>query len=74
MIAVLAPSLERAHRELTSVSWRDRDRGEATFPTGRHPFRIFTREEDLRGVLLSGFFIVGHVPTVLVDMARTRIR
>lgn len=79
MIVFLAPRLDHARSALFHdyevVSMQGPDRGEYRDKEGANvPFRIVTREEQLRGLQISDFAILHPVPDSLVRLARSRLR
>lgn len=78
MIAFLCQTLAMGHREVPSVcrivSWRGIDRGECEYMGEEMPFRLVTTDEQLRGLEIRQFRVVGFVPQSMVQVARSRVR
>jgi hypothetical protein len=78
-IAFLSSTLRKARIDITHdyriCSTNGEDRGEIIYEGETVPFRIITREEQLRGIWLRDFIVLdASVHPAMVEIARSRVR
>jgi hypothetical protein len=81
IVAFLATRLSAAQTDIRHaypiMSVSGQDRGEVIYDGATRPFRIITREEQLRGLHLHTFEVLdhatGHINLRMIEIANSRI-